>query len=80
MLGGLKVTRHGKKGGEKNQKKILNQGAKWNKKIGGRSFVIICGAFMDTLLHCSTALSIVVNCTVVKCDAVHDCTVLCNAV
>ena len=27
------------------------QGAKWNKKIGGRSFVIICGAFMDSTMY-----------------------------
>ena len=31
--------------------KKSNQAAKWNKKMGGRSFVITCGAFKDTLLH-----------------------------
>ena len=30
-------------------KQILNLGAKWNKKMGCRNFVIICGAFEDTL-------------------------------
>ena len=34
-------------------KKNLNQGAKWNKKMGGRSFVIICEVFMCSQ-GCST--------------------------
>ena len=32
-------------------KNKANWGAKWNKKMGGRSFVITCGAFKDTLLR-----------------------------
>ena len=32
------------------------QGAKWNKKMGGRSLVIICGAFMDTLPYSGWAV------------------------
>ena len=38
IWGGQKVTRHGKK-----VKKNKNQDAKWNKKMGGRIFVITCG-------------------------------------
>ena len=34
-------------------------GEKWNKKIGGRSFVITCGAFEDTLLNMHKVNSLV---------------------
>ena len=54
-FGGVQKLPDVEKKAEKNLwKKILNQGAKLNKKMGGRSFVIICGAFMDTL-QCSGA-------------------------
>ena len=44
ILGGQKVTQHGKKGPKKFPFfSSLNQDAKWNKKMGGRSFVITCG-------------------------------------
>ena len=36
---------------EKYFQKNSNLGAKWNKKMGGRSFVIKCGAFKDTLMY-----------------------------
>ena len=31
-----------------------NHGAKWNQTMGGRSFVITCGAFEDTLIFTPT--------------------------
>ena len=43
IWGGQKVTRHGKKGPKKFKFFSSNQDAKWNKKMGGRSFVITCG-------------------------------------
>ena len=49
-FGGVKSNPTWKKRLKKNSKKKSNQGAKWNKKMGGRSFVITCGAFKDTLL------------------------------
>ena len=30
---------------------FLNRWAKWNKKMGGRSFIITCGALGDTWVH-----------------------------
>ena len=55
-FGGSKVSQHGKKV-KKFKTKKLNQGAKWNTKIGGRSCVITCGAFKDTLVHWWTGIS-----------------------
>ena len=59
--GGPKVTRHGKKGQKNFLKKNLNQGAKGNKKIGGRRFGhhmwcfhghSMCTVLLYTGLHC----------------------------
>ena len=50
VFGGVQKLPGMEKRLKKNIENILNQGAKWNKKIAGRSFVIICGAFNDTLL------------------------------
>ena len=42
---------------EKNfREKKSNQVAKWNKKMGGRSFVITCGAFEDTQRYSQSRL------------------------
>ena len=48
-LGGSKSYPTWKKRSEKISKCFSsNQDEKWNKTMGGRSIVIICGAFMDT--------------------------------
>ena len=57
----------GVEGVNKFLKQILYQGAKWNKKIGGICFIIICGAFMDTLLcFCASVTDNI-------CASVHIC-------
>ena len=45
IWGGQKVDQHGKKFVKKILKKMSNQGAKRNKKMGGRSHVIIFDVF-----------------------------------
>ena len=51
ILGGVKSYLTWKKRSTKiSEKNKSNQGAKWNKKMVCRSFVITCGAFKDTLL------------------------------
>ena len=47
---GQKVTQPRKKGQKKIQKINLKDWTKWNRKMGGRSFNITSGAFLDTLL------------------------------
>ena len=47
---GQKVTRSEKNVKHFSKKKKLNQGEKWNKKMGGRSFFVTSGAFTHGLL------------------------------
>ena len=47
---GQKVTQPWKIVGKGFQKKLSDLLDKWNKNMGGRSFVITCGAFEDTLM------------------------------